>query len=187
MKDKRISIKINFDEGADISIIGILEQQGFKNFDYIYHDAEFPKKGESIKMVSCDKLTDDWTLTCWKNKNIANLPNEEWRPIATMPHCMVSNMGRIKTTDRIVDSKRAISGKRFVNGKIMTQTYDDLRYNSGNGTMLVQVNKKQFAVATLVGKTFIDREGHMFKHINGNNYDNRVANLELINKIQSKK
>jgi len=180
MKDKRISIKLKFDKGADTSVIGILKLQGFKNFDYLYHDTEFPKKGNYISHVSCDKLTDDWTKIIWKNSDISDLIGEEWKDVRGQPNFMVSNMGRVKSKDRFIPCDRSKTGKRFLNGRIVAQQLDDMKYNSGKGAILVNINKTVLSVKTLVGRAFINPDGHVFKNINGNVRDNRVENLELI-------
>ena len=181
MEDKITKAKFNFDKGADISIIDILKTQGFKNFEYRYHDTD----GQFISEVSCDRLTEDWIKSIWKNRDMADLPNEVWKDIHGQSDHMVSNMGRIKSKDRWSDFELSNTDKRFVQGIIRKQFIEDMKYKSGNGVLMVNT-KGAYAVRSIVGKAFIDKDGHMFKNINGDIYDNRVENLEMVNKRKKK-
>ena len=100
--------------------------------------------------------------------------NEEWRDIPTFNGVyQASNIGRIRSVDRIVNSR---SGTRRVLGVVMKPT---LTWN-GYHRISLGSPKKQITIHRLVALTFIDNPKNepMVNHINGLKTDNRVENLE---------
>lgn len=115
---------------------------------------------------------------------------ETWRCIAAYHGIYeVSNMGRVRSLDRIVSSRDRRGGncgsgtkpERFLRGQVLKQvTRDGLSYVvlSKFGQNMTQ------RIHTLVAKTFLEVPGpdRVVKHINGIRTDNRATNLELVNK-----
>lgn len=101
---------------------------------------------------------------------------EEWRPVkGTNGIYYVSNLGRVKSVDRVVHYS---DGKmRYFPGKLLTPI------EMPNGYLQVHIrkpiNKTKF-VHRLVAQAFVKNVsgGNCINHINGNKKDNRYTNLE---------
>ena len=101
---------------------------------------------------------------------------EEWRPIeGTDNNYYVSNLGRVKSVDRVVHYP---DGKtRCFPGKLLTPV------EMPNGYLRVHIRKpinKNKSVHRLVAQTFVknDSGGNCVNHIDGNKVNNRWDNLE---------
>lgn len=97
--------------------------------------------------------------------------NEEWGRIAGHPNHFVSNKGRIRSQDHVVNDKGRPSHRK---GKIFHLTA------GGNGYIRVAIEKKWYNVHRLVAETFLQKidGNNVVNHINGDKTDNRVENLE---------
>lgn len=103
---------------------------------------------------------------------------EEWRPILGHDGYEVSNLGRVRSVDRVLLQKDAHGGvaKFHYHGRILTQVpttggYMCVSLDRGNGI---------FRVHRLVALAFIPKEEGrpMINHKDGDPSNNRVDNLE---------
>ena len=97
----------------------------------------------------------------------------------------VSNLGRVRSLDRYVRHKK-IGSIRLLKGKIMSPTVSSSTgylvttlYNKGKG--------KQVTIHRLVAEAFIPNpiEKTEINHINGIRDDDRVENLEWVNRSEN--
>jgi hypothetical protein len=108
-------------------------------------------------------------------KKLLYLYMEIWKDIKGYEgHYQVSNLGRVKSLDRVIITK---NGNRKINGRI-------LKLQNSNGYRKVQFTHKgrYFLVHRLVASTFIDNS-YDLKQVNHKNLkrdDNRVDNLEWV-------
>lgn len=117
-------------------------------------------------------------MNIWENMSWADMPNEEWRFVKGYEWLyMVSNYGRVKRVDSVVNGK---AGKpRVVVGKIRKQRLSF-------GYLKVNLSKNGFAIERfvhrLVAEAFIKKvEGKDFiNHKFGIRHDNRVSQLEWV-------
>lgn len=88
---------------------------------------------------------------------------------------MVSNLGRVKSLERIV--KHPKGGSRIINEKILTNV---LMNNYLKVSLYKDGKKKDFRVHRLLANAFIPNPNNKptVNHINGIKTDNRVENLE---------
>lgn len=101
---------------------------------------------------------------------------EEWRPIKGTNDCYyVSNLGRVKSVDRIVHYS---DGRRYhYRGKLLTPR------DGNHGYLTVDIGSPMFKnqlIHRLVAQAFVKNNsgGDFVNHINGNKSDNRATNLE---------
>ncbi len=117
-------------------------------------------------------------MNIWENMSWADMTNEEWRCVKGYEGLyMVSNLGRVKRVDSVVNGK---AGKpRVVIGKIRKQRlsfgYLRVKLSKGGVTRDHYVHK---LVATafikkIIGKDFVN-------HKLGVRHDNRVSQLEWV-------
>ena len=102
---------------------------------------------------------------------------EEWRSIKGYKNYEASNLGRIKSLDRLVNSRG--SGKRIVKGKILKPFFDN------NGYLMVKPNGKPKRIHQLVAIAFLNHTPDgthkiVVDHIDNDRLNNRVDNLQLI-------
>ena len=89
----------------------------------------------------------------------------------------VSNFGRVKSVDRLVDGSR---GKRKIKSRIMKE------YKNQFGYCMISLSKygksKQYSIHRLVAEEFIPNISELpqVNHIDGNKENNRADNLEWI-------
>ena len=101
---------------------------------------------------------------------------EEWRPIKGANNIYyVSNLGRVKSIDKIVHCSDGST--RHYRGKLITQTENRCGY------LYVYIGSPMFKtqlVHRLVAQAFVKNVsgGNCINHINGNKKDNRYTNLE---------
>jgi len=124
----------------------------------------------------------------WKNLDLKNIEYtnefgerciEEWRCIESAPGYMVSNLGRIKSVQRIIQRDNGI--KLFVNEKIRKQTIG----TTGYWMVSLKVNKKgkTARVHRLMAIAFLPNP-QKYPQINHKNLirtDNTLSNLEWCN------
>ena len=101
---------------------------------------------------------------------------EEWRPVKGANNTYyVSNLGRVKSIDKIVHCSDGST--RYYRGKLITQTENRCGY------LYVHIGRpmdKSQLVHRLVAQAFVknNSDGDCVNHINGNKKDNRHTNLE---------
>jgi hypothetical protein len=109
---------------------------------------------------------------------------EEWK---SLPYCTfyeVSNLGNVRTTERIVQSTAFI--RKVHKAKSVALT------DNGNGYKLFgtrfQGKKKNFYIHRVVAQLFIVNSSNLpeVNHKDGNKANNRVDNLEWVNRQQNR-
>jgi len=95
---------------------------------------------------------------------------ERWRPIPDARGYEVSNLGRVRSKDRVVVTSR---GPRSVKGRVLKATPNT------DGYLMVNVGGRNQTVHRLVLAAFVGPcpDGQEARHLNGNRADNRLANL----------
>lgn len=112
----------------------------------------------------------------FKNKDTRELEGEVFKPYPLNPQYLASNLGRIKSKQKIV--KHNYGGKAIKKERILTQT------DNGSGYLSVGLTEngkiKTTRVSRIIATTFIENKENkpQVNHINGVKYDNRVINLE---------
>lgn len=109
---------------------------------------------------------------------LPNLPNEEWREIDGLQHYMVSNYGRIKSTDRVImrnGAEAKIKG-RIIRQNVGTNGY--LYFNSSVNGMAKTVYTHRCVALAFVPND--DKTKDTVDHINNNKRDNRAVNLQWL-------
>lgn len=111
--------------------------------------------------------------------HVPNLPGEEWRDCIGFEGCYaVSNLGRVKSLDRVLKHKTHgtwhIKERLLKPGYVGPGKYLGVSFHLGNGEM------ENHKVHRLVAEAFIPKvEGKDFiNHIDGNKQNNTVENLE---------
>ncbi len=99
---------------------------------------------------------------------------ENWKPVEKLNGYEVSDCGRVRSVDRMVDCRG--DKQRLVKGRILSYVHND------NGYRYVSMSYKQLAIARLVALAFIPNLTPLItkevNHISGNIDDNNVSNLE---------
>lgn len=100
---------------------------------------------------------------------------EEWRDIENYPNYQVSNLGRVKSKERI--SSCCYNSTRKVKGKILKQNINPKGYYT---VCLFNNGKNTKTVHKLVANAFLENKKNYpcINHKNGIKTDNRVENLE---------
>ena len=115
-------------------------------------------------------------MEIYENLSIESLPNEEWRDVVGYEEAyQVSNLGRVRSRDRIVTSKRYKN--RHETGRVLRQRFDKDGYLTFNAkwngrSQLLKVHRE-------VAKAFINNPNNLpcIDHINGIRNMNVVSNL----------
>lgn len=96
----------------------------------------------------------------------------EWKTTAISDYYEVSDNGLVRSIDHYVNSKGG--SRRLAKGKLLKQCPDK------DGYFRVTIYNSPRGVHQLVAETFIPNPNNLpiVHHINGNNQDNRVENLE---------
>ena len=101
---------------------------------------------------------------------------EIWKDIEGYNGYQVSDLGRIKSLSRLVNT--GCSGKRFVKGRVLKP------WVNANGYLTVCLNRKTKTIHVLVSIAFLGHKpcGHgiVTDHINNVKTNNSVSNLQLI-------
>lgn len=109
---------------------------------------------------------------------MSNIPGEEWREIDGLKYYMVSNLGRVKSIDRVVMRNGA---EAKIKGRILKQnvgTNGYLYFNSSeNGKSKTYYTHRCVALAFVPNK---DKTKDTVDHINNNKRDNRAENLQWL-------
>ena len=128
----------------------------------------------------------------YKNRDLADLPEEEWRLCDDMEYYAVSNLGRAKSLDHITitsDGRRLpITGRVLSQGKIKHKTKDGIEQFS----LFIHVapypggRLRTWGVGRLVHTAFKGRipSDMMLHYINLNSFDNRLENITCISRSQ---
>ena len=106
---------------------------------------------------------------------------EEWRDIPGVPNYQASNVGRIKSLDRMVRCK---NGTRLHTGRILTPFI-----SAATGYLQVAISKKQVSAHRLIARAWCDGffTGAWVDHINGVRNDNRPLNLRWVTASENAK
>lgn len=140
-------------------------------------------------ILNSKNMTDKDSHNC-VNTQMENLDGEVWKDIAGYEGSyQVSNMGRVKSLDRMVNSARSSTGLRLSKGRVL-KTYF-ARYgkcrknrNTDRAYELVHlyngVYDKAFSIHRLVAKAFIPNPNNLpqVNHKDENPANNRASNLE---------
>ena len=131
----------------------------------------------------------------YQNLNLEDMPDEIWKEIPNFDgYYEASNLGRIKSVDRIVPHDRLY--QQTVKGRMMKQNLcknrnikmnDDLVYLQIS--LSFERKMKYFNVRRLVYMTFVKQLNHADDkycviNVNGDGYDNRLTNLSLVTHSQ---
>ena len=117
--------------------------------------------------------------------DIELLEGEEWRPVVGYEgQYEVSNMGRVRSLDRVIVRKNG--RQQTLKGKILHPTHASKGSRDHSVVHYVHVNLRRNGVGrigwvhTLVAQAFLGPrpEGHDVMHVNGVRDDNRVSNLQ---------
>jgi hypothetical protein len=105
---------------------------------------------------------------------------EIWKQVEGHNHHFVSNMGRVKSIDHVVNDKGRPSHRK---GKMLKLSA------SGNGYIRVVLEGKWYYVHRLVASAFIPHDGNKntINHINGVKTDNNASNLEWVKPAENSK
>lgn len=102
---------------------------------------------------------------------------EEWKPVIGFEGFYeVSNMGNVRSTDRLVNCSRG-NGKRLWKGKELKQTVAATRGYNQISLSKEGVTYKVY-VHTLVAKAWLNGENETVNHKDGNKQNNKASNLE---------
>lgn len=110
--------------------------------------------------------------------------HEEWREIPEYNNYEVSNLGRVRSKNRIINQfGHKQNYDRIMKGKILKP-----RKQNG-GYLLVCLCKdgksKAYTVHRLVAKCFVAGNGTDVNHKDGNKENNRADNLEWVNRAEN--
>jgi hypothetical protein len=131
----------------------------------------------------------------YQNKTLGILPGERWKDIKGFEgYYQASNLGRVKSLDRIVPHPRI--GSQFVLGRILTQSvHENGNLKTGTPMIYLQVslsregqmfylNTRRIIYATFVKPINYEKDGKYVINIDNDGYNNRVSNLKLVTKSE---
>lgn len=111
---------------------------------------------------------------------------EIWKDVPGYDGCyMISNLGRVKSTDRYVFSNILPGKKRFISGKVLTPSKNIWGYHEVH--LCKNGKSKHHTIHKLVYTTFIGDipDGKEINHINEDKTDNRLQNLKAVTKSEN--
>ena len=131
----------------------------------------------------------------YENIVVKNIKGEIWKDIPGYEaYYKVSNMGRVKSLDRIIPHPRLY--QQFVKGRILKQkAVKDYNKNAGDAMISLQValalenTSHYFNVRRLVYSAFkkrvdFEKDGLYVINIDGDGYNNKLSNLKLVTKSE---
>lgn len=135
----------------------------------------------------------------FQNKSIKDLKNEVWKDIPGFEGIYkASNYGRIKSLDRTIIHARL--GQQFVSGRILSQSIAennniktgepmiDLRVSLSLDGVQHYFNTRRLIYMTFVNKKInYQKDGLYVINKDGNGYNNKVTNLQLVTKSEKQK
>lgn len=101
---------------------------------------------------------------------------EEWRPVVGYEgRYEVSNLGRVRSVERIIEAVGTYGGKRIVRSCILKPQYGKEPY----GRVALGSGNEKRRIHRLVAQAFIPNPENKrcVDHINGDKHDNRASNL----------
>lgn len=119
--------------------------------------------------------------------------NEIWKPIPGFVGYEASNLGRVRSLDKVVFTRhRGFEGTRLRRGKVLKGTARKkdrylvvgLAVDTSAGSRIIQVNVHRAVSLAFHG---VPAEGLVVDHINGNKHDNRPENLEYVTNSENVK
>ena len=117
-------------------------------------------------------------MEIWENRSLEDMEGEIWKDIEGYEgYYQVSNMGRVKSLDRIIKNSANKSGYAKMKGRILAQNKDTKGYLT---VTLCKCGKQSSPpVHRMVAKTFVDNieNKKTVDHINTIITDNRAENL----------
>ena len=118
-------------------------------------------------------------MEIWENLSLEDMEGEVWKDIKGYEGLyQVSNMGRVKSLERFVNSPMLKDGRKKIESKILKQ------FNNQQGYLKVQLYKESISkysfVHRLVATAYIDNPINKptVDHLNTIRNDNRVCNLK---------
>lgn len=129
------------------------------------------------------------------NTQLENLNGEVWKDITGYEGCyQISNMGRVKSLDRMVNSARSSTGLRLSKGRILKTYYAKYgkcrkNRNIENAYELIHlykgVHEKAYSIHRLVAEAFIPNPNNLpqVNHKDENPANNRASNLEWCDSV----
>lgn len=129
----------------------------------------------------------------YNNKSISDLKGERWKDIPQFEGLYkVSNLGRIKSLDRIIPHPRL--KEQFVAGRILSQSVAknrniktgepmiDLRVSLSRDGVQYYFNTRRVVYAAFKKNIDFERDGLYVINNDGNGYNNTLKNLKLVTK-----
>ncbi len=134
----------------------------------------------------------------YENCILKNLKNEIWKDIPGYEgYYQVSNCGRVKSLDRTIPHPRIY--QQFVQGRIMKQkVVKDFNRLTKDAMVSLQVslalenavhyfNVRRLVYWAFKGKIDFQKDGLYVINKDGNGYNNRLANLQLVSKSKKQR
>lgn len=127
--------------------------------------------------------------------------NEEWRTIPGIETHEVSNLGNVRSKDRVSnvssdnlggneghrDYKRVLKGRMLKPNNTYIKRRGSTEYKQGYS--YVSINNRTYTIHRLVAEAFIPNDANKpdINHLDGNKHNNRVDNLEWCTKSENEK
>lgn len=115
-------------------------------------------------------------MNTWENYDINDLPSEEWMPIENCDGYMVSNLSRVKSLDRVIETRKGVFCS--IKGRVLKQMLND------KGYLCVSIKNKNVypfqRVHVLVAKAFIPNPDNkpQVSHLDHNRANPSIGNLQ---------